>query len=909
MPTFGYPGSDILLSAAGSQPYPATPIGRLSVITGQEILDYLEKVKTYETTQAGTGQSQQDKLWMKNVVHVVGASDAGTASLIAPPMDRYKNIIEDTLFGANVTTLNKFNTGTATSINSQIIGNLFQTGMSLLTYFGHSSATALDYNLEDPGNYNNSGKYPMFLLNGCNAGNFFTLDTARLTLKSTISEKYVLAPNRGSIGLIASTSFGLINELDIYSTGLYNSISRQSYGQSIGKNVQDATQYILNATGNSFHGRNHAAQQTLHGDPAIKMNSAAKPDYSVEEPNIFINPTVISVAESQFKVKIFHYNLGKAINDSMVIQVKRQYPPSAINPSGLTEIVYNQKVKTTRYVDSLEISLPIISNRDKGTNKITVSLETENRISELSELNNTASRDVVIFEDEMRPVYPYNFAIVNKQNIKLTASTSSPVSATAKPYRMELDTTEFFNSPLKITRNINTTGGIAEFDPGISFTDSTVYYWRLATVPATGSPDRWNTSSFVYLANSASTGFNQSHLYQHLKSGVNRIYIDSNSRKWQFNTRNNNLFFTQSVYGVSGGEDGDFSISVNNDTYIKSACVGHSLIFNVFDPITFKPQANPSQAFGSGPACTPTRLYNFEWDDRDTANRRKIIQFMDAIPNGSYVAVRKILDAPYNQETFAATLKSDELRLGAGNSVYHRLKAAGFTDIDSFNRPRIFTLVYRKGDPAFAKWKFSDNLERIQMNAYCPTPDTLGYVTSPAFGPAKAWKQVKWRGNSQDIQAGDNPVVSVVGVNAAGTETVLYNLTQAQQDFDISSVSTVQYPFIRLKLRNVDSINGTAYNLRYWRLLYDPVPEGALASNIQFRTKDTLDIGETLDFAIGFKNISEVKFRDSIRVKVIVLDQSNVPHIIPISRKKDLLPGDTTSISVKLDTKDYPRQK
>jgi hypothetical protein len=84
---------------------------------------------------------------------------------------------------------------------------------------------------------------------------------------------------------------------------------------------------------------------------------------------------------------------------------------------------------------------------------------------------------VFIFEDDARPVYPLNYAIINKQDIKLYASTANPFSP-SKQYRMEIDTTDFFNSSFKRTVNVTAVGGLLEFAPGITFTDSTVYYWR-----------------------------------------------------------------------------------------------------------------------------------------------------------------------------------------------------------------------------------------------------------------------------------------------------------------------------------------------------------------------------------------------------------------------------------------------
>jgi hypothetical protein len=48
------------------------------------------------------------------------------------------------------------------------------------------------------------------------------------------------------------------------------------------------------------------------------------------------------------------------------------------------------------------------------------------------------------------------------------------------------------------------------------------------------------------------------------------------------------------------------------------------------------------------------------------------------------------------------------------------------------------------------------------MSVACPTPDTLGYTTSPAFGVAKQWKQLKWRGSTVDAIAGDMPTVDLM---------------------------------------------------------------------------------------------------------------------------------------------------
>ena len=104
-------------------------------------------------------------------------------------------------------------------------------------------------------------------------------------------------------------------------------------------------------------------------------------------------------------------------------------------------------------------------------------------------------------------------------------------------------------------------------------------------------------------------------------------------------------------------------------------------------------------------------------------------------------------------------------------------------------------------------------------------------------------------------------------------------------------------------MRNADSINFTPYQMRYWRLTYTPVPEGALAPNILFQMKDTFDIGEPLEFKVAFKDVSEVNF-DSLKVKMLITDASNVTKSIPLSKLRPLVAGDTLHVRYPFETKD-----
>lgn len=928
VPTFGQPASDILLAAEpGLDEIPRTAIGRLAVIKGDEITVYLNKVIQYEQAQVFQSPLIQDKAWIKNVAHVIGASDEGLTNALALSMNGVKQIIEDTLYGANVQTFSKTSVENVQLASSEKLQNLFQEGLSIVTYFGHSSSTTLEFNLENPQNYNNPGKYPMFILLGCNAGSFYNFNTLRLLTQETISERFIFAQERGSIATIASTHLGIVHYLDIYNRKNYTALANTKYGATIGEIMREAIIQVFNQQSqNDYYARFHCEQATLHGDPALKYNWASKPDYVIEDQLVKINPAFISVAEPNFKVDAKFMNLGVAPSDSIVVEVKRTFPDNS------TLVIQRDTIPGIRYIDSLLYTIPISPISDKGLNKVTITVDADNSADELWETNNSITKEFYIFEDEARPVYPYNFSIVNSQGIDFQVSTANPFSA-LREYTMEIDTTELFDSPLKVTRTQNSTGGVITFNPGLTFTDSTVYYWRVSPAPTTGARV-WNTASFIYLPNSE-TGYNQSHFYQHSKSDLSRMSIDSSSRLWEFNKVVNNIFLRMGTYNTSGStQQGAFSVAINGDALIRLTNWFSSLVFNVVHPVNFSPwqnqvivphsysgePANPASLgqgrFGStSPQYISFTPYNFEFRYTDTSSRRKMMDFMrDSIPDGYYVVVRNFTLYPGTYPNwpvaYAADWAADESLHGPGQSLYHYLRDAGFAGIDSFYRPRPWGLVYRKNDPSFTpRWIVGDGVyDNPILSVDCESHDTLGYIKSPLFGPARQWKDLIWRGAiDPDTEPGDMPTVDVIGVRTNGAESVLYSdLSTAQQDFSLLGVDVTQFPYLRLRMRNIDSVHYTPYQLRYWRLTYDPVPEGAVAPNIYFSSSDTVELGRPFELNVAFKNVSPTNF-DSLLVKAVVTSRDNVATIIPIPRRRPLtLSPDTLHVGVSIPTINLP---
>jgi len=909
VPTWGHPASDNKLSANnGADAVQVTPIGRLSVVNGAEVENYLSKLKEYESLQQTAPNTIAGRLWMKDGLNLTGVSEPYLGQILCQYVTGYAQMISDTLCGDNTTTFCDGNATAVTSIPTAVIGSLFQNGMGQLSYFGHSASQELAYNLNSPQDYTNTGgKYPVFYINGCDAGDFYEFDPLRPTTLSTLSEDWVLSKEKGAIAFVAATHFGIVNYLNILLNTLYSDMSTIDYGKSIGLLEKDALNALIAAAPTDFFARQHAEQMTTHGDPALKL-SQEPTDYDIEASQVLINPSFVSVSNSNFEIKARFYNLGKAVPDSVAVQVTRTYP------NGTSTVLLNKKIRGIRYVDSIDIFAPIVSTRDKGDNKITVSINQGQVIPEVTYANNSVTTDVYIYQDEATPVFPYNYAIINTPTSKLVASTANPL-APSEQYVMDIDTTQNFNSPLKVEKFLTSVGGELEFDPGITYMDSVAYYWRVGTVPANGGTATYNYSSFVYIDPArSSVGSSQSHYFQHLNSTMTNITLPG-SRFWTYSTTNHDIYQKNAVYPTGGTLDGQFGVQIDGNELIESACLGYSLIFNIIDPVTFNPWLNVDTVngvntnlyrFGSASAnCKITRIYNFEFTFNDAADRQKMSQFLDSIPNGFWVTVKNIPSSTYANNQYAAQWAGDSTLYGSANTLYTKLKNLGLT-VDNFDTPRAFLFIYKKNDNSFTpqqKWSVGDS-DAISLDATCPGPIYYGTVASPVFGPAKAWSMVHWYGDDGTTQPTDTVGVQVIGIDTLGNSTPLYNLNRTQHDVNISAINAKLYPNLQLKLSTYDPVHAIPYQLRTWRLNYTPVPEGALAPNIVLKVADTVVLGQPLEFKIAFKNVSPYAF-DSMRIQFYIVDASNVTHTIAMPRRKPLVSGDTLTLDYIIDSKGF----
>lgn len=905
IPTFGEPASDVLLAAEGNSSIPLTPIGRVSVINGDELTTYLNKVKQYEqelTPVAGIGASS----WKKNVIHMVGANDQSLIGQLSGYLNAHEVIIRDTLYGAQVTDFVKSSIPGSEQTATERLKNLMNSGINLLTYFGHSAATTLAYNLEDPTNYSNFGKYPVFHMMGCNVGDIFIFDQNRVSAINTISEKYLFAKERGSIGMMAGTSFGYVSYLGQYNGELYKLLARNGYGLTLGELMQQtiANYFATSGGQQSVFDRAQCEEYTLNGDPGIRLYQFSKPDYAIEDAMVTVTPGIISVAEPNFSIKAKILNLGKAINRNLIVELKRTYPDLS------TRVVRRDTIPGIRYADSINYQIDIDPLVDKGANKFTITIDPENNIDELFENNNTVTKEVFIYEDDIKPVFPYDLSIVNKQGIVFAASTGNPFAA-SRSYIMEMDTSRSFNSATKVSQTKPSAGGVVEFTPGATFKDSTVYYWRVAAVPTGDQQQVWSSASFTYIPG-ANNGYSQSHFAQF-----------NNQLNEHITVKQSGILIYDSLKSIISVSNGiyppifrfiDFALQIDG-VPVQGGFLGpdvsvqqNSLRFYLIDNKTLKPIYNKDLGTtGMYGSYRPVILNGntmpgfFQFDISTSSARKTVINFLDSIPSGYYVA---ITNGQYLSTVLPDVWQSDTTILGKNVSLYHKFKEIGLTQIDQVKSFVPYIFVYKKGGLIpLAQTVGVDSLEKLDVNVTVPIASTAGTLKSSLFSKATSWTKAEWNGSSIEAPSTDQAFITVSGIDKNGTESKLIeNIPVAQKTVDLSSINAEIYPGLRLSLQTTDTVNRSPYQLKYWSVYGTPVPEGAVAPNLYYSKVDTVDVGAPLNLGIAFKNVSNTNF-DSLKVKLSIRNRDNIENIVPVSNLKPLVAGDTVRINIPVNTK------
>ena len=893
VPSFGHPASDAMLVSGlnGTITESPIPMGRLAAKTENHVSLYLNKIIQYENpipNQSSSPEGETD--WMKQVLHFAGGTSGGTANLFMGYLNGFKNIIEDDYFGGNVRSFPKTSTVPIENTMSDSIKQFISYGAALMTFFGDGSSTGgFDQSLDDPILWpNQNGKYPFLLGNACLTGDI------HLPSANSVSEKYVLVDNKGVIGFLASVDFGLSGNLSIYSSEFYRNLSFYNYGGSVGRHIKNTVQAIQGAIPDIYT-KSTTLGMTLHGDPSVVINSYEKPDYMIKNTSVFYTPAVVTSDLDSFKVNIVVANLGKAIDTIIAVTLNRVFP---FNTPSFGDTTYVKFIPAPKYKDTISFTLPVDLIRGLGTNVFNVFVDAPiiYVVDEIHETNNQLTIPLEINSGELIPIYPFKYAIVPNQGITLKASTAFPFEP-AKNYIFELDTTDYFNSPIKEATTIYHAGGIVSWQPNLLQTmpDSTVYFWRVGkdSIDATGY--KWRNSSFQYIT--GKEGWEQAHFFQFENDELEFVKHNRPTRQFDFTPNVKQL--KAITYGASEfSELWDIKYLINTDVIgYGGSSLSSALHVAVIDSLSLKNWKSELLPMGQGnaPGDKPD-FFIFRHNDPLQMDALANM-FNDSVPNGNYIIVWT-----WYYKTFSGYFPMPA-------SLRNAFQNLGAVNIPTISDSLPFVFIVQKGNPASVVEVIGDSINHKQLSASMVMTSVADYanIYSEILGPVRSWDSLSWQMTPLENPSQDSTVLNVYGVKNNGDEDLLIsNLPTDSVDIRLTDiVDATTYPYMKLNTYLSDNTDFTAPQLKRWQITYEDIPECALEPTIKFYFyKDTLQEGDKVKLSIAIKNISKHNM-DSLLISFSVFDKNNQTTTIPYARQKPLLADSVIIAEIEFSTYGY----
>ncbi|MBP6385379.1 MAG: hypothetical protein KA327_02055 [Pseudarcicella sp.] len=317
VPTVGYPGSDVLLSAGlngYSKDVQSIPTGRINATNNQQVLDYLVKVIEFEHPDFTVAAS-------KNILHLNGGNTTYQIDYFKQVLNNNAQRIvnEDSTFKFEA--IQKTNPAIYENVN---IAEQLNKGVKMLTFLGHATPTRPDVNIGFVSNttlgYQNKGKYPFMYFVGCRVGDIFNY-------YNTIGSDWIFTPEKGSVAVLSNSYFAFQGYVEPYLEEFYkNLLSHNKYKKvSIGQAIQQSSKYTAGTQYGTFPFQiAHLHQTILQGDPSLKLYVEPTIDVvlkSEKETCIDKDLTIKIKANSQAAPYVFDYSFndvfGQILSDSL----------------------------------------------------------------------------------------------------------------------------------------------------------------------------------------------------------------------------------------------------------------------------------------------------------------------------------------------------------------------------------------------------------------------------------------------------------------------------------------------------------------------------------------------------------------------------------------------------------------
>lgn len=894
VPTFGRPGSDNLLAATLWDLVPRYPIGRLAVVDAQTVTTYLEKVKQHDAARL-TGQTLEDKAWIKNVMHLGGGKTASEQNEFKSTLNLLGNALAHSDYGANIHFFQKTSTDqVGESQNAQIL-RLLMDGCGIINYLGHSASSTFEFNINDPAEWNNHERYPVFSAMGCSAGQIHS------TIFS-LSDSYVQIPNEGSIAFISGSGSQFAGALVRWASPWYEYIGETHYGGTLGASVlyglAELKDYINVDLNHSNQYRFLLEQQTLQGDPALRFHPFPGSDYVVDRSSVSIEPDILDTKLDSFELKFSIVNIGRNLREEV------PYTISIRRSDGQEVLIRQDTVSSLTYGSTVITTLPLETDGKPGSFRLLIKVDPDNHIEELpapdAESNNNLTDNLgiegiefLVVDNVISAVYPPDFGIVSRTIPELIA-TGSNSFIKRQDLVMEIDTTALFNSPALVREKFIDQSPTLKWSPPMSFNPGIVYYWRVSTDSI--SPEQsyhWSTRSFIYLPGS-SDGWNQSHFHQLTDNQLIQLLPDSTRGTFNFGSKSRNFNILNRFHDPAMGiiprvvEDG--IIKAEFFTGFRDRNVQAFVV--VIDSLTGEYWRNPNPGlYGSANHLSfPAKVFPYRMDLAES--RQALINLVEEIVKpGDYVFFYTY-QRPQYPDYFPEQWASDEAIYGKSifTMIENQFPSSAIRTLETTGS-KPYIVFFQKDRGGIIELIAEDSTGVISYSYDIQLSFTEGTQISSLVGPAQRWFSIQHEFKLPAVDTAGRNTFSAWLLSADLTDTVLISNNIISLDTSIADVDAKAYPYMKLAFHTEDSVAYDPPDINYWRVLYDGYPELIINPDIGYvYIADSLKQGETMRLSTHIENVSDYEV-DSLPVALRIISEDNttqelsyiIPHLDPHS--------------------------
>ena len=838
VPSFGIPASDNLLALNPVTKNMSVSLGRLSVQNANQVEVAIEKYSA-ETDVSNLSQTIDSRFWTKQTVIIGGGKEPIEQNFLKNFLLGFTDVLARGDLGIEATGLFKTTTEPVQLSASEAYYNRVNEGVSLITFFGHAAATTLDVTIDDFTQYNNDGKYPLFIGLGCYAGDANSPN-------ESLSESFVFEPRKSMSGFMSSVGLSYPSSTASFANNFYAKLT----GPSFGMPISDALRDELNASINSpnFQLRDFSEQLVYQGDPAARLFVADGTDLVINEDATTVGPLPLISSLDSITIRLEVLNLGKSDTSRFEIEWSRRVLTTGELQRDTVLVLGGVSARK-----QIEFQIPSLFQEGRGLNELSFRiLPTVNQQPAPDALQNDGASPFSFFvaSSVVSILWPESNSIVAPEDLRLVANFGNAWASTSN-YEVEVSRDAEFNT-LTEQQSI-VVKSLMQYEFQGSYAAGDVLFARVKLEADTV----WESTSFRVGESASVYGRGVKGYDQSVKGTIDELRPLSTG-DWQFGDEGSIRVLTNKQYDPADPPTFSQNLATPYISVLPWRFLDAGIAILVADSLTGDEFRNAPPQFGSIDCGSPNRA--FAYPTNTPAERQLVVDFLNTVPNeGEFVYVFTI----YRDTTSLnpADWALDTTR-GFSESINSVLRTRGAKRLNDWAALGTvpYTFMFRQGGEVLKEDLGVSREDVIVSTISVPLRARQGEYITPRFSNIDSVYAFSWTIDSSQVDTSNFATVRLLGYNDNDDAILLGSSNSFSGFIEFSnpipdsleefSISVIQSDEVLRKAMPIVSVELFAKERP--ELVFDPSLQQILSDSI-------LNPGQLLSWSIGLANVSPTR--------------------------------------------------